>query len=166
MRAVETDSGPSEGHHRVAVSLRWHGQGLGCGDALVVDPAGTAPASDALFSFGLRGELPHTAIAAYSGSRFICRQLSAAYRGGGKRVRTADLLLAKQLLSQLSYAPFVSESLRLDFRRPPVSNGHCSEGGMGGMRVRGFQLPSVPRLFSIEAPSAHVVVAIRSLELR
>ena len=25
--------------------------------------------------------------------------------GGGKRVRTADLLLAKQVLSQLSYAP-------------------------------------------------------------
>jgi hypothetical protein len=28
--------------------------------------------------------------------------------GGGKRVRTADLLLAKQALSQLSYAPVLS----------------------------------------------------------
>ncbi len=31
-----------------------------------------------------------------------------SFSGGGKRDRTADILLAKQVLSQLSYTPFLS----------------------------------------------------------
>ena len=39
--------------------------------------------------------------------------------GGGRRDRTDDLLLAKQALSQLSYAPFWEiVSIEITFRRP------------------------------------------------
>jgi hypothetical protein len=55
-----------------------------------------------------------------------------ALTGGGKRDRTDDLLLAKQALSQLSYAPVQRETSR---ERPPEDNlmligKGCEDGGL------------------------------------
>jgi hypothetical protein len=56
--------------------------------------------------------------------------------GGGRRDRTDDLLLAKQALSQLSYAPFWEiVSIEITFRRrllPAVQDGPAEQlGGPG-----------------------------------
>jgi hypothetical protein len=56
-----------------------------------------------------------------------------AASGGGKRVRTDDLLLAKQALSQLSYAP--SFALRASEGKPSqrrcvVIGKGCGDGGL------------------------------------
>ena len=39
------------------------------------------------------------------------RRLGAGLVGGGKRIRTADPLLAKQVLCQLSYTPELSSAV-------------------------------------------------------
>jgi hypothetical protein len=52
--------------------------------------------------------------------RVLCRALARTRDGGGRRDRTDDLLLAKQALSQLSYAPVLRTpvSIATSLRRP------------------------------------------------
>ena len=60
---------------------------------------------------------------------------------GGDRVRTDDPLLAKQALSQLSYAPAISDAIS---DRPVASNSrHGPNMGQGGLE------PPTPRLSSV-----------------
>ena len=67
--------------------------------------------------------------------RVLCRALSRACDGGGRRDRTDDLLLAKQALSQLSYAPVlrtpVSIAISLRFPTRPHTRTAAQLGGPG-----------------------------------
>ena len=57
--------------------------------------------------------------------------------GGGNRTRTDDPLLAKQMLSQLSYAP---RKLQMNFKRRtgwlPIGEKRCTGGGCLIVRIR------------------------------
>ncbi len=48
--------------------------------------------------------------------------MSAGGLGGDERDRTADLLLAKQALSQLSYTPMITTNSKSEIPNPNVSD--------------------------------------------
>jgi hypothetical protein len=66
--------------------------------------------------------------------------------GGGRRDRTDDLLLAKQALSQLSYAPVLRTRLDRDHASSPALAGHPSRQsnlvGQGGFEPPTSRLSS------------------------
>ena len=85
-----------------------------------------------------------------SAPRVLCRAFSRTSDGGGRRDRTDDLLLAKQALSQLSYAPVlrtpVSIAISLRPQRGPAPRPKSSRPrnlvGQGGFEPPTSRLSS------------------------
>ena len=81
-------------------------------------------------------------------------------RGGGDRVRTDDPLLAKQVLSQLSYAPWnsrLASAIRTPITQRPTTNDAVDKGRQrtidrrdrSGLVGQGGFEPPTPRLSSV-----------------